>query len=148
MEMITTSIQAMYLDDHEANLQVLKAQLNLWFPDVILVLVKNADEALDIVGKKEIHCAFLDVFLQGAIAGQDVARMIQEINGPDFPIMFITGFADEQNTKDLWNFAPVVHKPTPPYFQQILKKFFVYVQRYHESEAYRKIIVEHNRGIK
>ena len=86
-----------------------------------VVEARDADEAIDRLGREAIDVVFSDVRMPGPLDGYDLARWIR-IHRPDLPVVLATGF----------DAAP--HSDTgPPVDAELLRK------PYHESDLARAI---------
>lgn len=70
----------------------------------------SPEQALDVAKTQSIDLLLTDVTMPYAINGLKLSKMIKELQ-PEIPIIFITGFADEDMLSKLKNMGHVILKP-------------------------------------
>jgi DNA-binding NarL/FixJ family response regulator len=84
-------------------------------------VVAQCASAAEALGEPEQACragaspdaVIVDIRLKGNLDGVEAARRLQELCGPDLPIVLLTGCADEEAVARVAKLGPVIvhHKP-------------------------------------
>ena len=125
------------VDDDQRNLNVLESILSS--PELRLVRVQTAEEALLSVINNDITCIVLDIHLP-TMSGLDLARLIKtRKRNQHIPIIFLTAyFLEEKDILQGYDVGAVDYL-TKPFTPRILKsKVEVFVELYRKTQALLK----------
>jgi response regulator RpfG family c-di-GMP phosphodiesterase len=132
--MSSESINVLYVDDEENNLNSFKASLRRNFN---IHLAMNAEAGIQILEQNEIHVLITDQRMPGTLGTELLARVVREF--PDPVRILLTGFSDIEAIKDAINRGQIYHYLQKPWNeddlrQTILSAFEVYKLRKEQRE--------------
>ncbi len=132
--MSSESINVLYVDDEENNLNSFKASLRRNFN---IHLAINAEAGIQVLQQNEIHVLITDQRMPGTLGTELLARVVREF--PDPVRILLTGFSDIEAIKDAINRGQIYHYLQKPWNEDdlretILSAFEVYKLRKEQRE--------------
>lgn len=132
--MSSESINVLYVDDEENNLNSFKASLRRNFN---IHLAINAEAGIQILQQNEIHVLITDQRMPGTLGTELLARVVREF--PDPVRILLTGFSDIEAIKDAINRGQIYHYLQKPWNEDDLREtihsaFEVYKLRKEQRE--------------
>lgn len=132
--MSSESINVLYVDDEENNLNSFKASLRRNFN---IHLAINAEAGIQILQQNEIHVLITDQRMPGTLGTELLARVVREF--PDPVRILLTGFSDIEAIKDAINRGQIYHYLQKPWSEDDLREtihsaFEVYKLRKEQRE--------------
>jgi len=111
-----TSINVLYVDDEENNLQAFKASFRRFFTVFTAI---SADEGKKVLAENEIHVLITDQRMPGTLGTELLAQAVKDY--PDQIRILLTGFSDIEAIKDAINRGQIYHYLQKPWNDEELK---------------------------
>lgn len=116
---VGTSIRILIVEDEALEAFLLKNCLNLEGYEVC-ELASSGQEAVDIAGREHPDMIVMDHGLNGNMNGFDAAKEIRRFL--DVPVLFLTGFIDDDFITQMKNFSPADGLMKPCRIPDVLAK--------------------------
>lgn len=132
--MSSETINVLYVDDEENNLNSFKASLRRSFN---IHLAISAEAGIQVLKQNEIHVLITDQRMPGTLGTELLARVVREF--PDPVRILLTGFSDIEAIKDAINRGQIYHYLQKPWNEDDLREtiqsaFEVYKLRKEQRE--------------
>jgi len=132
--MSNETINVLYVDDEENNLNSFKASLRRSFN---IHLAISAEAGIQVLKQNEIHVLITDQRMPGTLGTELLARVVREF--PDPVRILLTGFSDIEAIKDAINRGQIYHYLQKPWNEDDLREtiqsaFEVYKLRKEQRE--------------